>query len=385
MPDYYDEEEGTKACREDLLSPEMEELMRKAYEITGQEYESPGATKGASWNPSGYIRAYDNFAGYVPIQNVRVRATHLLNVKEDLTDAQGYFFIGSFKNAVSLKVIWESEEWDIRHGNVGQATYDGPNNTNVPWNLYIASTQTHSVHYAAIHRAANRNVHGNNRGLSRPEYSRKIKISYMENGINGGNTGGEFNPVPVGGTLPDIRIAGIDNEGTRVPSRVFSSCCHEMGHAAQYTNNNGFQCSDPIKESWGIFVQYILTIQEYTELNCVSSLFQYNPPGVLVVDNVYNFQATSTDAHFMTYTPMFVDLYDDYNQKTYHNFDWYPNDEISGMSPVMIEQFAYGAGSVSGLESLLQDYVDDHPNNPYNLTYTTISDLLMPYYWYVYF
>ena len=40
MPDYLDEKDGTKADQEELMSPEMEALMRKAYEITGHEYES---------------------------------------------------------------------------------------------------------------------------------------------------------------------------------------------------------------------------------------------------------------------------------------------------------------------------------------------------------
>lgn len=379
MPDYYDEGDGTKANQGDYMNPAMEALMRKAYEMTGHEYESSAPTKGASWNPSGYIRAYDNFAGYVPIQNVRVRATHLLNVKEALTDAQGHFLIGTFKNPVSLKVIWESDAWDIRHGNIGQATYDGPNNTNVPWNLDISSNLTSSIHYAAIHRAANRNIYGYNRGLSRPIYSRKIKIAYMEDGINGGATGGEFNTVPVGGTLPDIRIAGIDYNGTREPSRVFSSCCHEMGHAAHYKNGNYSDSSNQIRESWAIFTQYLLTIQEYTELGCVSSLFEYYSSGQLVFDNVYNFQIRTNDPHFMTYTPIFVDMYDDINQRESHNYDPYSSDEISGMPPSMIEDFAYESDSIYELESNLLSYASAYPYNPYNVTYITVIDLLSSY------
>lgn len=384
MPDYCDEEKETKANHVLEMSAEMEALMRKAYEMTGHEYEAPAATKGSSWHPYGHIKAYDNFAGYVPINKVRVRGTHLLKVKETLTDSSGYFYLDSFNNSVSLKVIWESDAWDIRHGNIGQATYDGPTLNYAAWDLYISSSQTNSVHYAAIHRAAYRNVYGNNRGLMRPQYSRSIKIAYMENGINGGNSGGNFNPVPVGGSLPDIQVAGVDTDGVREVSRVFSSCCHEFGHAAHYTNNNGYHATEQIRESWAVFVQYLLTIQEYTELNCVSSLFQYQN-GQLVVDNIYNFQITSNDIHFMTYTPMFVDLYDDYNQREHFNFNPYPNDEISGMSPIMIEQFAYDSSDIGELESLLWAYADAHPNNVYNLTRQTVEDLLEEYYWYVYF
>ena len=71
MPDYEDVPDTKTSSSENILSPELESLLRKAYEMAGQEYESVGMTKGSTWYPSGYIKAYDNFAGIVPISKVR--------------------------------------------------------------------------------------------------------------------------------------------------------------------------------------------------------------------------------------------------------------------------------------------------------------------------
>lgn len=378
MPDYEDVPDTKTSSSENILSPELESLLRKAYEMAGQEYESVGMTKGSTWYPSGYIKAYDNFAGIVPISKVRVRGTHLLKVEETLTTSSGYFKLVGFKNPVSLKVIWESDDWDIRYGLVGQATYDGPTLEGAMWNLTIQSYESGSCHMAAMHRAAHRMYYGYIYNMSRPSYSRKLKMSYMESTLNNGTTVGLFNPVGVMGSLPDIQVAGYDNVGIRDITLVFSTTCHELGHATHYTNGNLYgSTDDSVRESWARFVQYLLTIREYTDRNCVSLLFHYNNNGMMIPDDCYNFQVPNGSTE---YTPAFIDLYDNYNQFAYYNYNA-PVDVIAGFPPVNIQNVVFASTSLADAEYELRAYVDNHPNNSYNMTYDTIHDIIGLYYW----
>lgn len=151
IPDY-DEAYTTKSEeRYGIPAAAYEELLKEAYRITGNQYMPE--TK-SSWNPNGRIRAYDNINNSMTaVPGVRVRATHLLKVKETLTDDDGRFTLPSFNSSVTYKLIWESDNWDIRDGLTGQAVYDGPT-SNSQWFPEIGSSNEKSVRYAATHRAA---------------------------------------------------------------------------------------------------------------------------------------------------------------------------------------------------------------------------------------
>ncbi len=105
IPDY-DEAYTTKSeDKYGIPTSAYEALLKEAYRITGNEYDSIPETK-ASWTPTGRIRAYDNnVSSYLPIKNLRVRGTHLLKVKETLTDSNGYFTLPSFNNPVNMRVV----------------------------------------------------------------------------------------------------------------------------------------------------------------------------------------------------------------------------------------------------------------------------------------
>ena len=112
MPDYYDDEAITKSSH--IPASALDALMAEAYRMTGNEYDTAPITKAKEWHPSGRIRAYDNIVGdFVPIKGVRVRGTHLLKIKETLTDEDGNYQLSGFKNGVNMKVVWESDRWDV--------------------------------------------------------------------------------------------------------------------------------------------------------------------------------------------------------------------------------------------------------------------------------
>ena len=377
MPDYFTEEQ-TKSYKCSTPYSAIEELLHSAYEITGHEYIPE--TKSSEWNPSGTIQAYDNITNnYVPIKGVRVRGTYLLTIKETLTDKNGYFCLGSFKNTVNMKIVWEGENWDVRDGNLGQANYEGPKLENTQWNLQIKPTETDQLAFSAIHRAAYRYYCDYIFNLSRPDNSRREKLAYIKDGIHFGNANGDYNQQWGLGIWSDIRIAGKNSSGIREISEIFCTTCHELGHASHYTNAKAkFKDSETrVIESWARFTQYLLTKREYNELGIKYLYGEYSQNGVKGdwPDLTYNFQ-NSTDR---TYTPLLIDLFDGFNQFIYFNDSSYADDRITNISPSVIEGIVFTSTSFIEIFQQLQSLKTKYGGPMYNLTDGNI-ELLFQYY-----
>ncbi len=391
IPDYYDTEAKSFAFDDGMV-----ELMRKAYEMTGHEYTPE--TKADPWYPEGTIKAYDNIAGrLVPIPSLRVRGIHLLRTVEALTDINGYYkFPNSFKNKTTMKIVWESDRWDIRDGNVVQAYYNGPKIFRQDWNVDIPDGDSKALRYAAIHRAAYRHYYGNNLFLARPNNSRKEKIGYIHDDIDKGTTNGDYNQQWGSGVWSDIRIAGRNANGWRKPSEIFSTVCHELGHAAHYTNSTSYykKSETRVLESWARFVQYILTRQEYIELGVEDLLVEKSTIDIdgekylmEYPDVQYNFQymnfseAGKATGNTAIYTPVFIDLYDDYNQSLYYyNNDpnHYPDDKIKDVEPAVIQLLVFLSVSFDEIKAkLIKDYCKYVNTN--NITEENINALFSVY------
>lgn len=369
----------TKSSKTDHYLPDnlYSSLLREAYRITGNEYDFLPETKSSSWTPTGRIRAYDNMVGgYVPIRDVVVRGTHLLKIKETTTDSNGYFTLSSFSNPVSLKVVWEGTCWDVRDGNLGQAVYDGPTLSGGSWYLNIPSSSTESRNISAVFRAARRVYLDYNNGLSRPSNSRREKIAYIHDEISG--IYGDYNRQNGAGIWSDIRIAGKSSEGWRLPSELFSTTCHELGHASHYTNstNNYRDSESRVRESWARFYQYICTIKEYSDLGVESNLWTYNSLGIMVPDDKYNFQYYSESVFHQTYTSLFIDIHDTYNQ---HDFSSYlVNDVISGFPIPSLEGVVFSNTSFAGIKQHFLGIVNT-TGHLFGMTDSSVDELFSNY------
>ena len=363
---------GTK-WNEALTDALVEESLR----MTGNEEdgESEQQTRGRSkWRPAGRITAYDNIVGgAIPLNYVRVRARRWFTTHIGYTNANGYYSCnGRFKRPANYSIAWETSRWDIRDGNIVQAYYNGPKKTG-NWDLYISANK--SIRYATIHRALYRFYYGNTNGLKRPTNSRKEKIAYLHKKGNGIN--GDYNRQWGMGVWSDIRIYGQGNNGWREMSEVFSTTCHELGHAAHYTNNRNTygKCKTNLIESWARCVQYILTNQEYEELGIFNKLPAYP-------ENNYNFQAWNPQAYDRNYTPLFIDLIDDFNQRTHQgNNTIYPDDEIHDMPVSVVQDIVFRSKSFSDVKRQLLDYAAKNKQvaQLYNLTSETINRLFTVY------
>lgn len=388
MPDYYTEEE-TRSFSALTPTRAMEELFKVAYQMCGHSYEI--ATRASEWYPSGTITAYDNIVGgQIPIKGVRVRGTRFLTIKEDLTDEYGYYSLGSFKNDVNMKVIWEGERWDIRDGGIAQANYNGPK-VSSNWSLAIKATEPHQIGFASLHRAAYRCYCGENGGLSRPDHSRREKIVLKKEVTLSKDAEGRYTRQNFLGIGNDIIIAGLKTATTWEDASVlFSVTSHELGHAIHCTNikKGDYRDSEQrLRETWATFIQYFYTRMEYKELGVENKLCGIDYlTSMEYPDCLYNFQYRDTNplnsGYFQEYTPLLIDLVDDYNQLTYYlgvNPSIHPDDIVRNFPVTLIEEYLFDCFTFGHLKDKLTNYAEEYPYNSYCLTKENISKLFYVY------
>ena len=103
------------------------------------------------------------------------------------------------------------------------------------------------------------------------------------------------------------------------------------------------------------------------------------------------------------YTPIFIDLIDDFNQTEYYNL-WgqdtsiqddstetnvmsnvflsiFPVDRIRNMPPSLVEDIIFNNTSIDGIKASLEQYAQEHPTEAaeYNLTEQNINQLFYYY------
>ena len=118
-----------------------------------------------------------------PLHGVRVRARRFLVSRDDFTDKDGNYHIGSFRYNVHYSVRWERHQFNIRSGVSGGAEYNGPTRR-TGWNLSIPSTSIHRF-YADIHRGAYHYYYKGIKGLRRPPENGIFHIQMKIAAVNG--------------------------------------------------------------------------------------------------------------------------------------------------------------------------------------------------------
>jgi hypothetical protein len=284
---------------------------------------------------------------YIPLLQATVHARWFTHIETDLTDNNGYFETGKFNYEVNYAIKWERSYYDIRNGDLMQAWYSGPKKKG-DWNLDIRGGE--SVMYATIHRAAYKQFYGDNLNLNRPILPNggRTKICY----INQDGTGSFWGDWSTTGILPDIRIWGKNGTVDKPSQQVFGATCHELGHQAHSLhlgNIQYWQVSKIIYESWADAVEWGLSNDEYHKLGIL-----YNSQAGLNYNHRYNHHSDWPiyDGD-KAYSPIFIDLIDDVNQRTIHLGDTqYPNDIVSGYTLEYINQNilpdSYGITSLKG-------------------------------------
>lgn len=340
------------------------------------------------WTPSGEVKAWDDVAeGYIPIQGVTIsiiNPSDLLSLVQVKTDSNGKFSTSqtlSRNVTVNYTLSWNVDGWTIKSSALSSANLLGPN-MNSTWDVRIKEG-TVMLGPATVYRAAYRYWHKMPAlGLSKPNLGRKVRITchnieeiqYYENGA-WITFGGLFHPNVSQDSDPDIEVACKNDV-----SYVFGIAAHEIGHAAHYAFNPKFngKTNALIKESWAQFTRYILTETEYKDLGLYGKLHKsrlFNPNQHLVafqVPDYYNQQmwylglGAERDETVRLYTPMFVDLYDTFNQNKWYGYwspgrtkddlDRTPDDDICMLTIREIQEIAFGSKNKSEAIGWIRQY-----------------------------
>ncbi|MBR6333967.1 MAG: hypothetical protein IKR77_06215 [Bacteroidales bacterium] len=318
------------------------------------------------------MKAFDDFVyAYVPLQGITVRARYGTKIATGITNSNGYCAVSeTFKHAVNYSFKWESAYWDIRNGALGQAFYNGPQ-LDGTWNLNISKSGGRSILYASVHRAAWKFFYGNCLGINRPILTSKTKIGVLNQESSWG-AGCCWGTWSVMGVIPDILISYPHESLTY---DVFGTTIHELAHQSHLLfmglSTYG-QLDKEIHESWAVAVAHELTDHHYNV-----ELASYNTFHTMDYKNYQDWQPGKlSGGKSNCYTPLFVDLIDDVNQRFTHDEPLqYPNDNISGYSLSYIQDnilvSSYGLSS-------FRDALSLHKIN--GVTDNDIT-LLMEYYW----
>jgi len=324
-----DESDSTNLKYASISSDFFNELEYESYRLTNNLSSNDNAQKSTSglwsqWRPKGTIKVWDDVIDdYIPLVQVCVHARWCTRIETDLTDEDGYFETGKFRNSVNYAIKWERADYDIRNGNLIQAWYNGPKQKG-DWNLNIGEGGK-SIMYATMHRAAYKQFYGDNLDIRRPTTNGKTKLCYIdENGT--GVCWGDWIDY---GILPDIKVYGKSKGVYKPTDQIFATTTHELGHLSHWHLigiDNYALTGEKIYESWADAVKWALTNDEYHTLGS-----KLNNSDAKNYECTYSTQLDWPKVDQKEYLPIFIDLIDDINQRVKHGGSaLYPNDLISG-------------------------------------------------------
>lgn len=365
-------------------------LEEEAYRVVGYEDQGDGSkATNSTWIPSATIRVWDDLLQRnIPLRGALVTARYGTKVRSGITNSSGFCYVnGEFRYKVNYAIKWESAYWVIRDGMFWAAWYNGPKQKSA-WDLTISGGK--SLRYATIHRAAYKHYYGNNFGLYRPvSQFGKTKICYINTYSD--NMGIYWGSWPDMGLLPDIKIWGKKDANTYFPtSLIFGTTCHELAHHSHWLYISAIQYAQVnilVYESWANAVEWVFTNDEYHQLG-----YTYNNTNAINYNHEMGGKQNWTGG---SYSPIFVDLIDNFNQTNscyfycynpnekryeyrYHpGGSSYSDDRVTGYSLSFIQNHilnhAYGLSS-------LYTYVKQNKPAGFNVTNSDI-DALFAKYW----
>ena len=327
----------------------LEEISDLLCGYTDEEDEKSLDTKASKWYPSATIKAWDSVVnGYVPLQGVKVVVQRGVKYRSKITNANGYCsFDTKFKKKVNYGIIWERSYWDIRDDS-WQAYYNGPKKKGA-WELKISGQK--SLMYATIHRALLTAFYGTWGGLYKPTASHCLKVRYLD----------EHDTARYGynicnwnwfGIKSNITIYGKWKNGSyRGTHLIFGTVTHELAHQSMLRLVDGRDNFDKynifIYESWARCVQWKISTDHYRSL--------INNPNYDFPINAQNWTRYSrtSDGEIFPYTPVFIDLIDNTNQRTASN----PNrciDNVSGYTLSELQSIMVQSKNLSELRQTLK-------------------------------
>lgn len=316
IPEHIQDNYGSVFNGIEIENELLDNILIEAYLLSGHQDKLDEGPQGffklkPKWTPKGKITVHDDrMLTQLELEGVKVRVTKLLVIKTAFTDASGNYTINQVRGNVNYSIKWETGQYDIRDRFGSQAMHNGPKQQG-DWNLNIVSDKT--LGFATVHRAAYRYHYKFRGGLISPKPAFRLNIKYVHQNSTGAlgiNFGNNWNLS----FFNNIKIWGFYSNGTQVETyKMFNTTIHELAHSAHIKQVNsiiGIGGVDPIiRESWAEAVAQFITKIEYDNLGF--------PNFDEALENQFTFnlqQIWSNTTGEVVYTPLFIDVFDNYNQ-----------------------------------------------------------------------
>ncbi len=328
LPDSKIEETSKKGVGEWTFWDDLE-IEALNIKGLGNDSEKKSIT-GTKIEPSGQIKISDNSGlGTFGLGGIKIIATRGFRSKPGLTDADGKFIIEyEFNGPVTYKIKWERDDFDIRSGTYGQAYFNGPKQE-LPWNYTIKRENDITWCYAHIHRSAHQYYYKNsNYGIVSPPrqgglLNQRLHIGAMDK--TGRSHYYDFNRFVFAAT---VKVYCKSGTSYRNSVDLFGTTIHELAHASHW--NIGYSTKQYLvdyifskaflPESWAVCIEHVITSDVY-KTSSISSNRRWKSGQSATTAS---FQDGINDG----YTPVFIDLMDNINQRD--NGPAYPIDQVEG-------------------------------------------------------
>ena len=336
IPDISSGETG------EILSMEAERLSANVGEWGGE----------VIINPSGYCYRYDDFLGEnVPLSGLKLKFQSGSNVYETVTRADGGFSVNrTFYWGINSTVVmtFQGDGWKLTKPGKTSAivTSHGLN----PLMNDIVCTAEYPVY--EVHSAV-QYLKETESELSRGNY---IRIEVSENSDSSSN--GTFYSYLLG----DPHIIVYNNGQSS--SGYIGTTFHELGHNAMYSHKgytNNSKTDLFLKESYGKFSGWYLTQKYYLSLG-VSEAVALNAASSQSAQSWHGID--NWDSIIFNYSPLFIDLVDDFNQRDYYleltpncYYHGYSDDNIAGVPAEIVENIAFGSKNQDDFVNQAKKYI----------------------------
>lgn len=278
--------------------------------------------------------------------------------------------------AVSYRISWDTQYWTIKNDAGSVAVINGPTNTTSDWNFmpYFMDLDKKPYHYTCAHRALQQT---NKSGLPIPLFRigsnvYKLSVKCLDAVTPSGL---EDTQLTTTNQAPIISMYCKNKRG----AEIVAMTNYEIGRMALYNNNKtGYINIQPVvRESWGMFTRSYFTDSEYARIGSLAYLHRY-VDGEAKPD-AYNIQAWNYNDSSHEKTPLFIDIYDSYNN-TRPGIIWFdnvvPNDNIAICNFSIIKDIAFSSTTIPNVRNKLNN--STYQNN-YGYTAADVNKLFLTY------
>lgn len=239
------------------------DLETEAFVITGNLDPNEGRSKASSWTPAGTITLWDdNFASYLALEGVKVKARRWFTTHTGITNATGYYQCnGSFNGPANYSLEWERYDFEVRDSWLGTAGINGPKKTgNWDLNLKDGTDEFHATIFKGAYHYYYKDIKNLRRPPQNSFWATQLKYRAMNesSSINGSH-------------CPSCRFLGLGSaikiyNPQHESQAIYGTTIHETAHASHWNMDSWHynHCDDVVAESWARGVQWELTRMIYT-------------------------------------------------------------------------------------------------------------------------